>query len=148
MPLMHEFSQIFFKLFEEFCYLNAGVDSGGCVSLDMHIMNPLMTLTVATLLRHQGTRFSNISMKIHKFSFKENTFENVKWQPFWGASVCPGDCFKNPYELLNLRALKCSPLWIKYTSFTIWVRYFVCNFKGCLWNSTQNIFPIHWKMWF
>ena len=22
------------------------------------------------------------------------------------------------------------------------------NFKGYLWNSTQNILPIHWKMWF
>ena len=22
------------------------------------------------------------------------------------------------------------------------------NFKGTLWNSTQNIFPIHWKIWF
>ena len=21
------------------------------------------------------------------------------------------------------------------------------NFKGTLWNSTQNILPIHWKMW-
>ena len=27
------------------------------------------------------------------------------------------------------------------------VRYFVWNFKGYLWNSTQNILPIHWKMW-
>ena len=25
------------------------------------------------------------------------------------------------------------------------VRYFVWNFKGYLWNSTQNILPIHWK---
>ena len=22
------------------------------------------------------------------------------------------------------------------------------NFKGYLWNSTQNIWPIHWKIWF
>ena len=34
------------------------------------------------------------------------------------------------------------------TSFNVWVRYFVWNFKGHLWNSTQNILPIHWKMWF
>ena len=27
-------------------------------------------------------------------------------------------------------------------------RYFVWNFKGYLWNSTQNISPIHWKMRF
>ena len=28
------------------------------------------------------------------------------------------------------------------------MRYFVWNFKGTLWNSTQNILPIHWKIWF
>ena len=37
---------------------------------------------------------------------------------------------------------------IKSTSFNVWVRYFVWNFKGTLWNSTQNILPIHWKIWF
>ena len=30
----------------------------------------------------------------------------------------------------------------------MWVRYFVWNFKGTLWNSTQNILFIHWKIWF
>ena len=37
---------------------------------------------------------------------------------------------------------------IKYTSFNVWVRYFVRNFKGYLWNSTQNMLPIHWKIRF
>ena len=36
--------------------------------------------------------------------------------------------------------------WIKIVSFNVWVRYFVWNFKGSLWNSTQNILPVHWKM--
>ena len=36
---------------------------------------------------------------------------------------------------------------IKSVSFNVWVRYFVWNFKGTLWNSTQNILPIHWKMY-
>ena len=45
-------------------------------------------------------------------------------------------------ELLNFQ------LWIKFTSFNVWVRYFVWNFKGNLWNSTHNILPIHWKIWF
>ena len=58
-----------------------------------------------------------------------------------------GGRFKNIYELLNLRALKFH-LWIKSTSFNVWVRYFVWNFKGNLWNSTQNIWPIHWKILF
>ena len=25
-------------------------------------------------------------------------------------------------------------------------KYFVWNFRGVLWNSTQNIFPFHWEM--
>ena len=36
---------------------------------------------------------------------------------------------------------------IKTLSFNVWVRYFVWNFKGDLWNSTQNILPIHWNMY-
>ena len=35
---------------------------------------------------------------------------------------------------------------IKTVSYNVWVRYFVWNFKVTLWNSTQNILPIHWKM--
>ena len=35
-------------------------------------------------------------------------------------------------------------MWIKSTSFNVWVRYFEWNFKGTLWNSTQNILPIHY----
>ena len=58
-----------------------------------------------------------------------------------------GGRFNNTYELLNLRALKFH-LWIKSTSFNVWARYFVWNFKGTLWNSTQNILPIHWKIRF
>ena len=30
---------------------------------------------------------------------------------------------------------------MKIISFNVRVRYFVWNFKGCLWNSTQNILP-------
>ena len=45
---------------------------------------------------------------------------------------------KNTYELLNVRALKFQPV-NKIHIFNVWVRYFVWNFKGTLWNSTQNI---------
>ena len=58
-----------------------------------------------------------------------------------------GGRFKNTFELFNLRALKFS-LVIKSTSFNVWARYFVWHFKGTLWNSTQNILSIHWKIWF
>ena len=40
----------------------------------------------------------------------------------------------------------CFHLWIKYTSFNVWARYFVWNFKWYLWNSTQNVLAIHWKI--
>ena len=30
----------------------------------------------------------------------------------------------------------------------MWLKYFLCNFKGNLWNSTQNILSIHRKIWF
>ena len=55
--------------------------------------------------------------------------------------------FQNNYELLNLRALKFHPS-IKSASFIVWVRHFVWNFEYTIWNSTQNILPIHWKIWY
>ena len=78
---------------------------------------------------------------------KQNIYQNwimmaellVRWTPGW--------CFKNDHELVNVGAvifLSLKELHI----FNVWVRYFVWNFKGYLWNSTQNISPIHWKMGF
>ena len=57
-----------------------------------------------------------------------------------------GRRFRNAYELLNPRVLKISMLY-NTISFNVWVRYFVWNFKGYLWNSTQNILLIHWTKW-
>ena len=31
--------------------------------------------------------------------------------------------------------------------FTIWVKYFVRTFKGNIWNSTQSVLPICWKIY-
>ena len=53
-----------------------------------------------------------------------------------------GGRFKNACELLNLQR------GIKVTSFNVCVRYFVWNFKGTLWNFTQNISPAHWNICF
>ena len=36
---------------------------------------------------------------------------------------------------------------MKMIYFNVWARYSVWNFKGYLWNSTQNIWLIHWKTW-
>ena len=49
---------------------------------------------------------------------------------------------------LNLRALKISMLYKNhiFQCIIVCVRYFVWNFKGYLWNSTQDILPIPWKM--
>ena len=35
---------------------------------------------------------------------------------------------------------------MKIFFFNVWVRYFVWNFEGNLWNSTHNILPLHGKM--
>ena len=55
--------------------------------------------------------------------------------------------FKNTYELVNLGARK---FWLKInnTPFSVWVRYFLWNFEGNLWHSTQNSWPKHWKRLF
>ena len=57
----------------------------------------------------------------------------------------PGGRFKNTHELLNLGVPKMLCLY-RILSFNVWARYHVWNFKGTLWNSTHNIFPIHWKI--
>ena len=36
---------------------------------------------------------------------------------------------------------------VKIASFNVWIRYFTWNFKATLRNSTQNILPIHWKVY-
>ena len=49
------------------------------------------------------------------------------------------DIFFDIQELLHFHVtLKC----------TSWVKYFMWNFKGYLWNCTQNMFPIHWDIRF
>ena len=50
--------------------------------------------------------------------------------------------FKNTYELLNLRALNFSPM---NKIFHRMGKIFCVEF---LWNSTENILPINWKIWF
>ena len=57
----------------------------------------------------------------------------------------PWGRFKNEYELLNLRALKISTLHTNHI-FQCMDKILGWNFKGTLWNSSQNILPIHWKM--
>ena len=51
----------------------------------------------------------------------------------------PWGHFKSAYKLLNLRALKFSP--VNEIHFFQWM-------GKIFWNSTQNILPIHWKIWF
>ena len=58
-----------------------------------------------------------------------------------------GTRLKNAYELLNLRALKFSPV-NKIYIFQCMGKIFGVEFQRYLSNSTQNIIPIHWKIWF
>ena len=67
------------------------------------------------------------------------------WSDIVYGSMCAGGHLKNTYELSNLRDLKLFHLVVK--SFNVWARYFVWNFKWYLWNSTQNILPILWKIY-
>ena len=58
-----------------------------------------------------------------------------------------GGRFKKTYELLNLRALKISPV-NKIHIFQCMGKIFCAEFQRYPWNSTQNILPIHWKVRF
>ena len=60
--------------------------------------------------------------------------------PCWSSWGDPGGHFKNTHGLLNLRALKFSPV---NKIHIVWVRYFVSNLK-----FHTNILPINWKIWF
>ena len=64
-----------------------------------------------------------------------------------GVSLCIRGLFKKCSWTIKSKTLKLSPV-NKIHIFNVWVRYFVWNLKGYLWNSTQNILPIHWKIWF
>ena len=55
--------------------------------------------------------------------------------------------FKNTYELLNVRALKFSTV-NKINIFQCMGKIFCVEFQRYPLNSTQNILPIHWKIWF
>ena len=68
-------------------------------------------------------------------------FPHLMW--FGGGG---GGAFKKAYEHLHLRALNFSFVYEIYLFQC--VRYFVSNFKMYLWNSTQKIYPRHWKIWF
>ena len=69
----------------------------------------------------------------------------------WPRSMMPcgssGGRFKNTYELLNLRALKFSPV-NKIHIFQCMGKIFCVEFQRYPLKFTQNIFPIHWKIWF
>ena len=88
----------------------------------------------------QGKAFENIVCKMTAIL---SGLECVKktWDP-----VRSGGRFKNAYELLNLRALKISMLY-KNHIFQCIGKIFCVEFQKYLWNSTQNILPIRWKMW-
>ena len=97
----------------------------------------------------------NFNQNTKRF-FRENTFENVtcKMAAILLQSQAEGNeeqyhygargAFQRAYELLNLRALKISMLY-KNHIFQCTGKIFCVEFQSYLWNSTQNILPVHWK---
>ena len=82
----------------------------------------------------------NIHIKVLFFSIYVGSYNTLRPSDDY-IRQWTGGRFKEAYELLNFQCC------MKCISFNVWARYFVWNFKGYLWNSTQNILPIHWKMW-
>ena len=54
--------------------------------------------------------------------------------------------FQNHIWFFLIQELLRFQCFINITPFCVWERYLVWNFKGTLWNSTQNILPKHWKI--
>ena len=50
-------------------------------------------------------------------------------------------------RLWDLKSESSCHMCIKHTSSNVWIKYFIWNFRGCLWNFTENILFIHWKIW-
>ena len=61
-------------------------------------------------------------------------------------TVMKAQCFEVLSQVCMVRELVNFQHGIKIVSFNVWITYFVWNFKGALWNSTQNILFMHWKM--
>ena len=59
------------------------------------------------------------------------------WPWMLQANINTGGHFKSTYEPKFHFSIK-----------HVWAKYFVWNFKGYLWNSAQNILPMHWKIHF
>ena len=57
----------------------------------------------------------------------------------------PKGRLKNTYQVINLWALKIKPVY-KNRIFQCMRRCLEWNFKATLWNTTQNILPIHWQL--
>ena len=80
-----------------------------------------------------------------KFSVKTRSLSELMLPWFL---TLPGGHFKNTYELLNLRAFKFSPL-NKIYHFQCMGKIFCVEFQRYpLKFHTQNILPLHWKIWF
>ena len=89
-------------------------------------------------------RAKHISLRFHLWPHKQ-IMKYVPSAPcsMWFLINSPGGHFKNTFELLNLRALK-----LLIVDKIIIFQCMGQIFCGTLWNSTQNIWPIHWKIWF
>ena len=74
-----------------------------------------------------------------------------QWQSMkrstWWPMIWPRDHLKNAYGHLHIRVPKFLPLNNMHI-FQYMNEIFSWNLKRYLWNSTQDVLAIHWKIWF
>ena len=92
-------------------------------------------------LNYQGMHYSEWSILYIMATRLSRNAQVVRYR------VGRGGGGQNVWKLLNLRALKCSPA-NKIHIFQCMGKIFEWNFRWYLWNSTQNILPIHGRMHF
>ena len=107
-----------------------------------HLCCPL-TMSWGVVVSHYSYHLF-IVQKLQLKSSQDLIFEKIlnfpalfhqKWAPFWQAAdksclLCPWGCFRNTYELFNLRALK---IWTLYRNsiFQCIGKIFCVEFKRC-----------------
>ena len=81
----------------------------------------------------------------NQYCFARSSLFQSPFSPGWSGYQV-GAYFWSAYELLKLRALRCVPQDNTYTSFNVWVRCVMWNFKGYPTQSILNMICIQlWK---
>ena len=75
------------------------------------------------------------------------------WLKFLFSFACNGKKYYLAWNIFTLfhidnnkHCFASEPVGNLKNAYNVWVRYLVWNFKGYIWNATQNIWPIHLKV--